>query len=271
MAGLVVVNNGPAGGVASLAEMGEVEILRMPANVGPAGGMAHGFARVLELGGSDDLVVALDDDDPPWSETLLEELEDFAGRCRSKDPSTAGVGIGGCRFDPARGRMIRPTDAELACEALLVDHLAGNALPLYGLGALKAIGWNEPRSFFGFEELELCLRLRSAGFSLYGRGGLRLEERRMRGRLALTVEPSRRLPETPWRHYYSTHNLIWILRRERSFRGAVHVSARVLLKALADLPRHPVWGTTFLTLSARACIDGWTGRLGRRVEPSGYG
>lgn len=269
---LVVVDNAPSGTVREEVARhpgaaSETEYVPAPENLGPAGGIARGMRAVLSDAGDEDWVVLLDDDDPPQDDDALEALERFAMARLRDDPGTAGVGLTGARFDWRRGRPVRMADHALA-GPVAVDYLGGNQLPTYRVGVIRAVGPFRDDLFFGFDDLEFGLRVRAAGYGLYVDGERWRARRRAVGRLGLEVGPSRKLGELSWRRYYSLRNVVWILR----FHGRSGTAARVaatagLGKPLLHLVPSPGPAMAHLRLNARACLDGWRGRLGRTVEP----
>ncbi|MGH9031946.1 MAG: glycosyltransferase [Acidimicrobiia bacterium] len=244
------------------------EYVAAPENLGPAGGIAVGIRHVLTHAGDDDWVMTLDDDDPLPEPGAIAMLTDFAAESRARDPVTGGVGLTGTRFDRRRGRILRVPDDELH-GAVPVDCIAGNQCPLYAVRALRSVGPPRSELFFGLEELELGLRLRDAGYSLYGHGPTWCEGRARSGRLGMRLEPARTLAEPTWRRYYSLRNLVWILREIRQFRAALRVTiATGVAKPLANLPVQPRAALQHLRLNLAACRDAWTNRMGRTVEPA---
>lgn len=267
---LVVVDNDPLeeneeactrldGGVPN------VEYIPCEGNVGPAGGFAIGMRRALETAGGDDWVVLLDDDDPPHRDDLLEDMLAFAEDMRSVDQRTGGVGMFGSRLSRRLGRPVRPDTKELS-GPVPVDAIGNGRAPMYLVGALKEVGPFDPRLFFGLEELEFGLRLKSAGFTMYANGDIWDQWVRSHG--SPDRRPSVSLQRPNWRTYYAVRNLIWIQRMNGWFLGALFTTAVVaLLKPLLNLATKPRPATEQLTLNLAAVRDGWTGRLGKTVEP----
>jgi glycosyltransferase involved in cell wall biosynthesis len=267
--GLVVVDNDPTpltqGTVERLAP--EAEYLPAAENLGPAGGIAWGMQRILERADDGDWVVVLDDDDPPPRPTVFEELAGFAAESSRAVPATAAVGMNGARFDRARGRLVRVPDEELRGR-VEVDFFGGNQCPLYSVRALRAVGVARRDLFFGFDDLELGVRLRDAGYALYAPGRMWRDARTAWGGLGARPRPRLLLTEPSWRRYYSLRNLVVILRGCGSPWAAVRVSLVVaVLKPVANLPFRPRVAWRTLVLGSRACRDGWMGRMGRTVEP----
>jgi glycosyltransferase involved in cell wall biosynthesis len=239
-------------------------------NLGPAGGIARGLTRVLELAADDDWVVLFDDDNPPRRDDLLAFLVDVALREQACHPDLALVGKTGANFDLSRGRVIRLRDDELS-GVIPVDFVAGGQLPVIRIGALREIGVYDERLFFGFEELDFGLRLHEHGYRAVIEGSVAHWARERAGRLEADGGVPRNAAATaaaPWRRYYSVRNLVYLLRVRGYRAAALRVSVRDgLLKAIVIGVRKPRSAAAYLELTAKAIADGWSGRLGRRVAP----
>jgi len=273
---LVVVDNDADEAVARhvgalLDEGQDVSYVATAENVGPAGAIALGMQRALQRARDRDWIVLIDDDDPASGPSVLSRLADFGAAMLDTEPRTAAVGLVGARFDWTTGRLMRVSDAELE-EPVPVDYIGGNQFPFYLAAAVRAIGPFDASLFFGFDDLEYGLRLRRAGYRLFASGPMWFEERRRSGRLGVKVGPSRTLGDVDWRRYYSLRNTVRILK----VGGRSGTAARVGLlrgigKPLLNLPRDPARAWRHLRLGIRAFRDGWIGRLGRTMEPQGYG
>lgn len=268
---LLVVDNDPPGGerlTAGYRDRGlEVEYVASPDNVGPAGGIAVGMARALSFASDEDWIVTLDDDDPPRGDAVLAELEAFAADMLRRDPRTGMVGLVGARIDWRRGRLVRLPDRELR-GPVAVDYIGGNHFPFVRAAALRSVGPFRSDLFFGLDDLEFGLRLRRHGYSVYADGVRWLRQRASGGRLGLELRPSGRVTDSGWRRYYSLRNAIWILRKNRRPGTAAMVTViRGFGKPLANLVRDPAGAATLLRTNWAACRDGWSGRLGRVIEP----
>ncbi len=236
-------------------------------NLGPAGGIALGIDRILAAASDDDWILVLDDDDPPPTPDSLASLRRFAHACTNDDPAVCGVGSNGGRFDPKTGEIRRVPDAELH-GPVDVDYLPGGALPLYRASAIRDVGTPMAELFFGYDDLEYGLRLRAAGYRLVAHGDVWHRNRERSARLGHGNSlRSTCATNSGWRLYYSRRNLIAILRLHSLRWPAVRASVIALAKPLFDLRGgHEL--VYALGLSFRAVVDGWTGRLGRTVDPS---
>jgi len=267
---LLVIDNDPTAPARSVVERfaANADYVVAPENLGPAGGIALGVEHVLERAEPDDWVVVLDDDDPPTRDDAFEVLAAFGAEMRAANARIGAVGLTGARFDRRAGRMVRVPDDELH-GAVPVDYVAGNQFPFYSVNALREVGPPRAHLFFGFDDLELGLRLADAGYALHASGETWLRARAEAGRLGAVPGPSIRLEEPSWRRYYSLRNLIWILRDRGSLTGAARVTLVVgAAKPVANLARDPVRAFRHMCLNARAVRDGWFGRMGRRLEPA---
>lgn len=264
---LVVVDNDDDAAIAALVETaqdvaGRVRYLGVAENMGPAGGIDVGIADVLDDAADDDWIVLLDDDDPPLRNNCLEEMRGLLEHLCNQDEATAGIGLWGASLDKATGRV----RAASGNEPEPVDYLPGSALSHYSVGAVRAVGAPEAAMFFGFDDLELGLRLRDDGRHLYSSGLARAHGlvHMVEGR-----EVSAALEPPTWRRYYSLRNSIVVLRRHDAMRGAFYRSVVAGLgKPIANLPRTPRLALAHLGLNLRAIRDGWLGRLGKTIDPA---
>ncbi len=172
----------------------------------------------------------------------------------------------GGRFDWKRGRIRRVPDRELH-GPVAVDHLAGNQVPFYLVGAVRSAGTFHAPLFFGLSEIEFGLRLSRAGYSFYAHGDIWRQRREELGRLGIDGSPSWRLAPVNWRRYYVLRNSVYMLRRFGRTDTALRVAAMNVGKPLVNLPLEPRLASRHLAINLRACRDGWVGRMGRQVEP----
>lgn len=263
---LIVVDNGSESAVEEAALAAGALYIDARENLGPAGGIALGMERVLEEALDSDWITLLDDDDPPRTDDVLEKLLAFAKRCRARDPSTAGVGLAGARYDSLSGVFKRVDDEELV-GAVPIDYIGGNQLPTYSCQVVRRVGVFEPSLFFGFEEGEYGLRLRSHGYKLYVDGEILRGERAYYGRLNLRSRALRTRDQIPaWRRYYSVRNATVLARRYAGALAPLVLAAGGGVLGALDLARmrRPM---REVILPIRAGLDGLLGRSGRTVYP----
>jgi hypothetical protein len=270
---LTVVDNAPTGSLPSALrsyiDSGHVaNYVPALSNLGPAGGWALGMSRVLRASGENDWILLLDDDDPPPDTVALGHLFDLGQRLRVAGQSVGGIGRSGCRLNRGTGRLVRLSTEELSSGPVVVDYLAGNMLPHYSVSAIRHAGVMRGELFFGFEDLEYCLRLQRHGYVIVESGDYHLQQRAANGypeqkspRMGLTGPPS-------WRRYYSIRNFTWILNHNGLHFQALRMAAlQGLAKPLANLPRHPLWSIQHVHQGLRAILHGYFGHLGLTVPP----
>lgn len=271
---LVVVDNLPSeasrDAVSDLQSIAPVaEYLPMSENLGPAGGIARGMQRVLGYASPDDWIVLFDDDDPPDRVDLLADLVTSLSVAIERRPELSGFGTSGARFDIGRGRVVRLSDRELAGGIVDVDWIGGNQFPMYRIAAVQHVGPFAEELFFGFDDLEYGLRLRSAGLGLAVDASIMAMRREAAGRTGWTPTPHRALQETNWRRYYSLRNLIVLIRTYGSESAAAAFALKAGLgKPLMRVFVQPRLALAHLSLNIRAVRDAYMRRMGRAIEPT---
>jgi GT2 family glycosyltransferase len=193
----VTVDNGSNDGSADYLRdlLTGVEILETGANLGFSGGCNVGISRAL-AGGAE--FVLLVNSDAVLHPDTLTELLDAAHRhpdagilapvllSREEPDRVASAGI---RFSSATGRMIHRACGQRigqlpARDLTDVDAVSGCVM-LVRSRVFGAIGFFDEEYFFSFEDLDLCLRARAAGFRVvlvdgavaYHQGGLSIGRR----------------------------------------------------------------------------------------------
>jgi GT2 family glycosyltransferase len=263
---LVVDNAGDDGAIRRIAESSVgraaagVEYLALSGNPGPAGGFTAGIAHLGDRMSDDDVVVLLDDNDPPWSDKTFAILRDVFDRVDAETPALGVVGTWGAslRF----GGRLRGAEGDVP---EMVDYVAGGGCPHYKAGAARNVGGPTPELFFGFEELDFGLALKRAGYSVWSSGRapeLKMASSAGRKGIGLSVEPP------TWRRYYSLRNLIAVLRKDGRWLDAVAMSLVAgIAKPVLNLVVSPRLAMSNLRLNALALRHAWTGKLGKLIDP----
>ncbi len=260
---LLLVDNDPTDEMGRwFAEVSSDPYIEAGENLGPAGGIALGMESVLDVADENDWILLVDDDDPPPSDDALERL--VATIETVGDPRLGGVGLVGARFDRRRALMRRIPDDELV-GPVDVDCIAGNQMPMYRVACIRQVGRFDSSLFFGFEELEFGLRVRTAGWRLVVDGAQMYRLREAKGRLGLGPRTKGDgLP--PWRRYYSSRNIVEIARRHGTggaiwwaiAHGGVAAAGRSLI---VQRNAHASWA------ALRGAFDGLRRRSGRVMVP----
>ena len=206
---VIVVDNDPERRCGAGLEdvLDRVIYVESDANRGYPGGMNLGIRAALER---DVVRVLLLNNDVVVPPDMIGQLE----RALAADPSLAAVGpvvisrsdpgriaSMGMSYDPKTGRMRHPdfgrsiaSLSSLASQPIVVDGISGCAM-LITKAAIAAAGPLDEGYFFGFEDLDWCLRARRVGFRSAVVPGARVHH-----------QGSASMGESPKRLYFGTRN-----------------------------------------------------------------
>lgn len=215
-----------------------VHYLPMDENLGPAGGWARAAAWASDRLDRGDWLLVVDDDDPLGNnelvQRLLQAVDDVA------DPVTCGaIGL--------RGAVLHRRSALLTrCEpregtSARVDYLASGGVPLYRWTMIDQQGFFDERLFFGFEDLDQGLRMTSGGWNLW-----------TAPMPSLYDVPDTATARRPWREYYKSRALVFIMRHRvgpiallatilRTTMGSLRLLFRKRQRSLASARLHGAW------------------------------
>lgn len=243
-----------------------IDYLASGDNRGPAGGTADAMRHIVGLATDLDWITRLDDDLETLEPDIFEQTLQFATSMIHADPMVAAVGAVGARYDWRRGRLVRIDDGEIGTHPIPVDYVPTNVFPAFRVEAVRKIGVLNSALFYGFSEVEYGLRLRRAGRTLYANPVLWA---RLGRRSAATSGPRAALRPMNWRRYYSLRNQVYVLRRYGHPVVALRVAlVRGVAKPALNMVVAPRQAWRHLRLGLRAGRDGWSGRLGRTIEPN---
>jgi len=210
-------------------------------NLGPAGGWARAADWLSMNPNRGNWLVVVDDDDPVAGADVLARLLEHA---QSTDADVAAVGQRGAVLNrmTATLRRVRTPGRD-------VDYLASGGTPFYRWSTVDEVGFFDPELFFGFEDLDLGLRLTSAGY-----------------RLVVLPLPGYEVGDTSvnrsaWREYFKTRSMIVITRRHL---GTIATFSTICRTAVIGAAR--LWAETrqpeLIRARWRGVGDGIRGRLG---------
>lgn len=213
--------------------------VRTGKNVGPAGAAKIGLKLVADAGFQ--WILWGDDDDPPPFINSFERIFKLLEQ-DIRNLKIGQLGLVGQRFDSKRGKVIRVSDAELQSKPWIkVDTIAGGQMKIIFSEVLKKGVLPDSDLFYGYEELSFDLKMNKAGFSSVVASTEFLKVRELYGRIGFD-RPfySKKSTRNLWREYYSTRNLLIILKRNCFYFGYLHFLSKSIVKGLYGF-RHG-WG-----------------------------
>lgn len=257
---IIVVDNASQDGTDAMIRKSfpEATCLRLPENIGPAGGFAAGMQTAYEHG--HDWVWVFNDDSFPE----LNALERCLKTVDSLD-THQGIGIlfpsDGIQYGAFwRGRPVpAPRPIQRNSGPHEVDLVTFNGA-LVARRAMEHVGTPHSDYFMMFEEWEYCIRLRKAGFMI-----VVLPEVLIHNLAAGSSSTS----SPPWRGYYQTRNHLAMVLERRSIEECFWWLVRQIkfvIGTILYLDRK--WER--IRLRALGAWDGLRGRMGRTIDPAEY-
>jgi GT2 family glycosyltransferase len=247
---IVVVDNGSTDGLekALVTAFPEVQYHHLPENLGFGGGMNAGFRMALQAGA--DYIFALNNDTilaPDCLEKLIAGLE-LDPRAGAASPWIYFTGpekkiyFAGGRFTRATLNPVH--QPALREEGVREIGFMNGCCPLFAAKALKSAGLYDERFFVYYEDADLSLRIRQAGFTL-----LLVPQARVEHRHAGATKANDRRDYagtvSPFTRYIMTRNRLWLLRKHGAWwqkaMGLIFVAATRLILLLLTLLRGR-WG-----------------------------
>jgi GT2 family glycosyltransferase len=240
---------------------------RMGYNAGPAGAAAFALKQLANEGYP--WIAWCDDDDPP---KFNDSFEKVLGSARNGE-SIGIAGAVGSRFNWSTGMLYRLNDEELKGQ-VPVDSIAGGMVMIIQSRIIKYGIWPDEDLFFGFEELDFCLRTKQAGFEIVVNGGMALRYRQEAGRMNITTRKDlyrgwkfRKTKHSMWREYYSIRNFCYLmLYKYRRPRLVFILLLRVLYKMVTGFRIHGRYGWLHCQILFSALKDAYLKRMGRNDQ-----
>jgi len=242
-----------------------VGYLRMESNLGPAGA-AREALKVLSKSGYDWIYWG-DDDDPPHDPSTFESLFSKILRVEEDYRIIPGIfGGKGGNFNKFTGRVRSLSNSELAGNDILeVDVVTGNHMLLVNAAMVRKGVLPTAELFFGFEELDFCLKAKNNGFRIFIDSGSWLKTRVKAG----NGHPDHQWKNSHfgrldrlWRDYYSSRNLLDILFKNKLYPGFLYLLFKIIIKSISGFRFGLTYGKANLKTHWKAIWDFVHHRLG---------
>lgn len=237
-----------------------LEYYRVGYNSGPAGAARIGLKKLADEGYQ--WIYWGDDDDPPTFNDSLQIL--LSGVHEGSFRSVGVIGSVGQYFDKLTGNMVRVPNTSLQQSGFLeVDSVAGNQSMIVNADVVKRGVLPTPELFFGFEELDFCLKVKKAGFSIRASTDLfnRSREKYYRVDFVKPLYVKKDIKRLI-RQYYSTRNILVILFRHELYLAFSYNLCKSFIKSLVGFQYGLVYGQRNFALILKAVKDGLLNRLG---------
>lgn len=264
---ILIVDNDPDESARTIAESQNdlsFEYLPIGFNSGPAGAAYYGCKKLYEEGW--EYILWIDDDDPPIFGDQIENniaLFDREKKSNLKVGITGSTGVLYNRWLAQTKRV--PSEKLLKIQP--VDMIAGNQHPIISREVLKLAILPNQKLFFGFEDLEFCLRVKKAGFQIVvdGDGVKKLREfwkTDSKFKNAMKKIEFNHL----WRVYYSSRS-ITIIQSSNIF-GLMVFCLKGIIQSFLSYRFGFHYGTRNLKYRLMGILHGLTGKSGLVIPPS---
>ena len=198
-------------------------------NLGPAGAAALGLDLLAREGFQ--WIFWGDDNDPPKFEDAFSMLLSIPSYYIEENIGI--LGSVGQRFSKLTGNYLRIPDKELVDNKIIwVNSVAGGHCMIVNSNLIKKNILPDASLFFGFEELDFCFKAMSAGYTIVVDCDLFYRSRMSSGRLNYRQPVYFPRPEsTLVRQYYSSRNLLIILKRNSLYLALTYQFLKLVIKA----------------------------------------
>lgn len=237
---------------------------RVGYNSGPAGAAKIGLEILTAQGYQ--WIYWGDDDNPPIQKNIFETL--FKQLKKNDNEKEVGIfGGKGGQLDPWTGRIKTfSNSALLRSETIDVDMVPGGGTLLVNAEVVKKNILPDTKLFFGFEELDFCLRTQKAGFRVMVDTNSWLSENYILGfrdKEFKWKDSSFGKEDFLWRSYYSTRNLLYIFFKNGYFSAFSYLLLKSIVKSLAGFGYGFNYGRRNFTGQWQAIVHFLSGTYGR--------
>lgn len=236
-----------------------ITYLRVGHNSGPAGAAKIGLEELTKQGF--DWIYWGDDNDPPPNKSIFKDLFLIL----EKQKNVGIIGAVGGMFNRTTGRTRGFRNKELT-KIVEADYIAGGKSMIVNSEVVKRNILPTEKLFFGFEELDFCLKVKAAGFRVIFDGENVKNGREANG----NSDPNYKWRgksfgnhDGVWRQYYSLRNMLYILSSRNFVLGYLFCLSKSLLKILLSVRYGYFYFNRFGKAQICAIYDHFTGKYGK--------
>jgi|3_EtaG_2_1085321.scaffolds.fasta_scaffold72668_2 GT2 family glycosyltransferase len=264
---LIVDNSFSDGTEVAINKLNDVSVqyYKMGYNAGPAGAAKTGLQILTEE--DYDWIFWGDDDDPPTDRDAFKRLFSMADRI--PDTKIGAIGTVGGFFNRYTARVSVVKNEQVTKEFTKVDQIPGGHNFIVNSQVVKEGVLPTAKLFFGFEELDFCLKMKNKGFNLYIDGERILNNR---------IKAGYSNPSYKWkskgfgkkgaleRNYYSIRNMNHILYSNKNIIALLYSFSKNMLKAIFGFTYGLNYGRKNLSIIFIAYKDTILNRYGKRTQ-----
>lgn len=250
-------------------DLNNIIYFRVGYNSGPAGASKIGLTKLADEGYK--WIYWGDDDDPPRNNLEFQQIFEGIKKLQSNNVFLGIIGGKGGSFNKFTGRTKSLTNAELKkSDFVEVDVVPGNHTMVVNAEIIdKGILPNE-NLFFGFEELDFCLKVKKKQYKIYITAHTWLQVRLNANLINNNYHwksSSFGKTENLIRDYYSTRNLLYILKSNKLYFAFLILLGKSLFKIPYSFKFGFKYGMLMSKVQINAISDFFTNKFGKQLLP----
>lgn len=195
-------------------------------NAGPSGGAYIGLDRMAKE--NYEWLFWVDDDNPPAKKDIIERIFQILPKV---DTETCGqIGLVGSKFNKWTGEISRLSNDELEKDIIEVDTIGGGQCKIISKKVAKSGILPDKKLFFGFEDLDIDIKIKKAGYKSYVSGELLYESRKRSNRLTLGKANFIQTDSIALnRQYYSIRSLLTIFHHNNYISAMLYLTLKKVI------------------------------------------
>ncbi|TDN82171.1 GT2 family glycosyltransferase [Salegentibacter sp. 24] len=235
----------------------EVNYFKTGYNAGPAGGSKLGLKKLQAL--NYQWIFWGDDDNPPRDNQVCSELFICKEKLERQGIVAGIIGGKGGMFNKWTGTIRSLSNKQLKAKDIIeVDMVPGGHGMLINTHYLNEKTYPEEKLFFAFEDLDICLKFKKQGAGIFVDAKSWYKKRQLdkNGDDSYRyVKKSGTRAGDLRRQYFSSRNLLFILKENRYFFALAYNIFKIVIKSLWSFRYGFKYGKKFIYYHKKALID----------------